>query len=120
MNNPNSSSEQLTRRTFLKTSAAAASVMALGTLDLARNAHAAGSDVIRIGMIGCGGRNTGAGAQVLQGDKGTRLVAMCDIFMDRVKGARESIKNALAKDGRGDQVRCRMMPASLVSTATSR
>jgi len=42
-------------------------------------------------MIGCGGRNSGAGVQALRADKGARLVAMCDIFMDRVKSARENI-----------------------------
>lgn len=80
------------RREFLKTSTAAASAMALGGLDISRSAYAAGSDVLRVGMIGCGGRNTGAGAQALKADPGARLVAMCDIFMDRVKGAREAIR----------------------------
>ena len=93
------------RREFLRTTATAAAATAtLGALDLARTAHAAGSDVIRVGMIGCGGRNTGAGAQALHADKGTRLVAMADIFMDRVKGAREAIKGELAKENRADQV----------------
>ena len=50
-------------------------------------------------MIGCGGRNSGAGSQALAADKGARLVAMCDIFMDRVHGARNAIKGE-----RGDQV----------------
>ncbi|MFM1941165.1 MAG: hypothetical protein RI897_147 [Verrucomicrobiota bacterium] len=81
------------RRGFLRSSAAAAAVASVGALDVGRYAHAAGSDIVRVGMIGCGGRNTGAGAQALKADKGARLVAMCDIFMDRVKGARESIRN---------------------------
>jgi myo-inositol 2-dehydrogenase / D-chiro-inositol 1-dehydrogenase len=69
-----------TRRDFLKTSA------------LAKNAYAAGSDTIRVGMIGCGGRNTGAAAQALSADPGARLVAMCDIFMDRVKARRDRLQ----------------------------
>ncbi|MGA1236001.1 MAG: Gfo/Idh/MocA family protein [Limisphaerales bacterium] len=82
------------RRDFLRSSAAAAAAGASAwVLDVGRYAHAAGSDILRVGMIGCGGRNTGAGAQALAADKGARLVAMCDIFMDRVKGARESIRN---------------------------
>jgi len=93
-----------TRRDFLKISATATAGATLAGLDLARSAHAAGSDVIRLGMIGCGGRNTGAGAQALRTDPGVRLVAMCDIFMDRVKGSREAIRNELAKQQRGDQV----------------
>jgi len=87
------------RRDFLRSSALATSAAALGGLDIGRFAHAAGSDIIRVGMIGCGGRNTGAAGQALRADKGARLVAMCDIFMDRVKGRREDIRKL-----RGDQV----------------
>jgi predicted dehydrogenase len=97
-------SDKLTRRTFLKTSAVATSAVALGALDPARSVHAAGSDVIRIGLIGCGGRNTGAGAQALRADPGARLVAMCDIFADRVRGAREAIRADLKSLGREAQV----------------
>jgi myo-inositol 2-dehydrogenase/D-chiro-inositol 1-dehydrogenase len=89
---PPSSPIALDRREFLKTSATATAAVSLAALDLSRFAHAAGSDVLKVGMIGCGGRNTGAGAQALKADKGARLVAMCDIFLDRVKGARESVK----------------------------
>jgi predicted dehydrogenase len=55
-------------------------------------------------MIGCGGRNTGAGYQALNADKGARMVAMCDIFMDRVQNSRETIRRELAKTGKGDQL----------------
>jgi predicted dehydrogenase len=89
----------VTRRDFLRTSTVAASAAAIGTLDLSRSAYAAGSDIIKVGMIGCGGRNSGAGAQALAADPGARLVAMCDIFRDRVEGARAAIKQA-----RGAQV----------------
>ena len=53
-------SPSITRRDFLKTSTVAASAAAIGTLEFSRNAHAAGSDIIKVGMIGCGGRNSGA------------------------------------------------------------
>ena len=82
----------LTRRNFLKTSATAAAATTLGTLDLARSAHAAGGDTLRVGMIGCGGRNAGAAIQALTADPGARLVAMCDIFLDRVQGKLEEIR----------------------------
>jgi predicted dehydrogenase len=64
----------------------------LGSLELSRSVHASGSDVLRVGMIGCGGRNSGAAVQALNADPGARLVAMCDIFMDRIKGKRTEIK----------------------------
>lgn len=92
------------RRAFLRTSAAATAVASLAGLDISRSAHAAGSDVLRVGMIGCGGRNTGAGAQALRADKGARLVAMCDIFLDRVRGARQSIRDEMERSGRAEQV----------------
>jgi predicted dehydrogenase len=82
----------ISRRDFLKTSTVAASAAAVGTLPLSRSAHAAGSDVLKVGMIGCGGRNAGAAAQALTADPGTRLVAMCDIFRDRINAKREEIK----------------------------
>jgi predicted dehydrogenase len=47
-------------------------------------------------MIGCGGRNSGAAAQALTADPGARLVAMCDIFKDRVLAKREEIKTQKA------------------------
>ncbi len=89
----------MTRRGFLKTSTTVASAAALGTLDLSRSAYAAGSDIIKVGMIGCGGRNSGAAVQALTADPGTRLVAMCDIFADRIKIKRDEIKRQ-----RGEQV----------------
>lgn len=92
----------LSRRSFLRTSAAATA--GLATLDIARFAHAAGSDTLRVGLIGCGGRNTGAGAQALHADRGTRLVAMADIFLDRIRRARDVVRAELGRDGRADQV----------------
>ena len=99
MKSDTSPAQPITRRDFLRTSTVAASAAAIGTLDLSRSAYAAGSDIIKVGMIGCGGRNSGAGAQALAADPGARLVAMCDIFRDRVEGARAAIKQA-----RGAQV----------------
>jgi myo-inositol 2-dehydrogenase / D-chiro-inositol 1-dehydrogenase len=95
----NSTRSGATRRDFLKTTATATAAVSLGALDLSRSAYAAGSDILRVGLIGCGGRNTGAGVQALHADKGARLVAMCDFFMDRVKSAREHSRQA-----KGDQV----------------
>ncbi len=91
MNTAFSSNPSVTRRAFLKSSTVAAA--ALSTLDLGRYAHAAGSDIIRVGLIGCGGRNAGAAVQALTADPGARLVAMCDIFPDRIQAKREAIKS---------------------------
>ena len=88
-----------TRRDFLKASTVAASAAVSGALGINRSVFAAGSDTIRVGMVGCGGRNTGAAAQALTADSGARLVAMCDIFMGRVKE-----KRAILKKQKPDQV----------------
>ena len=85
-------SQNTTRRKFLKGTAALAGGALASKLTTSEAVYAAGSDIIRVGMIGCGGRNTGAAAQALTADPGARLVAMCDIFMDRVKGKRQILK----------------------------
>ncbi len=69
-----------TRRDFLK--AAAAGPAALASLPAV---HAAGGDLIRVGLVGCGGRGTGAAAQALRADKNVKLVALADAFEDRLQ-----------------------------------
>jgi len=89
---PMDASQNTTRRTFLKGTAALAGGALANKLIIDKAAYASGSNIIRVGMIGCGGRNTGAAAQALTADPGARLVAMCDIFMDRVKSKRRILK----------------------------
>ncbi len=83
-----------TRRDFLRTSAALAGSAALGQLALERSVHAAASDIIRIGLIGCGGRGTEAAGNAMNAGKDIRLVAMADIFDERLKASREQLKKA--------------------------
>jgi predicted dehydrogenase len=68
------------RRDFLKTSTAAAAALAA-----IPNAHAAGSDLLRVGLIGCGDRGTGAASQALSADSNVKLIAMADAFEDRLQ-----------------------------------
>ena len=92
--------ERPSRRDFLKTSmAVAAGAATVGSLPLARSAHAAGSDVIRVGLIGCGNRGPGAAVDAMNADPGVRLVAMTDVFADHVHSRR-----ALLKKQKPDQV----------------
>src|SRR5690242_15209816 len=67
------------RRTFLQTSAA---TLAAGAATL--NAHAGGTEILRVGLIGCGGRGTGAASQALTADANVKLVACADAFEDRI------------------------------------
>jgi myo-inositol 2-dehydrogenase / D-chiro-inositol 1-dehydrogenase len=81
-----------TRRDFLRTTSAAVSAVAAGGLAIGRSAHAAGSDVIRVGLVGCGSRGPGAALNAMNVDEGVRLVAMSDIIKDRVIERRKTLK----------------------------
>ena len=75
-----------TRRDFLKTTAVAA-----GSLALAANVHAAGDDTIKVGIVGCGGRGSGAAGNVLHSAKGVTIVALGDIFQEKVDKLRKDL-----------------------------
>lgn len=94
MNSPNdlSSPAQTSRRDFLKTSSAVVGGTLLGSLAIERGAHAAGSDELKIALIGCGGRGSGAADQALSTTGGTRLVAMADAFPDRLQDSLNNLK----------------------------
>ncbi len=51
------------------------------------------SDTIRVGLVGCGGRGTGAVANALRADPGARLVAMGDVFQDYLDNSLNSLRN---------------------------
>src|SRR4051812_8587071 len=68
-------SPDTTRRKFVQTSALAAGGALVATLTSPAAVHTAGDDVLRVGLIGCGGRGTGAAAQALQADHNVKLVA---------------------------------------------
>src|SRR5438034_6266589 len=69
-----------TRRNFLQTTAALAA-----TSVIAANAHAQANEAeLKVGLIGCGGRGTGAAAQALKADRNVKLFAMADAFEDRL------------------------------------
>jgi len=89
----NRASGRASRRDFLKqTAAAAAGAAAVGALRLQRSAHAAGSGTIKIGLIGCGGRGSGAAVNAMNAGKDVRLVAMADVFEQYLQGARQRLK----------------------------
>lgn len=79
------------RREFLKTSGAAVAGAAL-TGALARPGFAAENNTIKIALIGCGGRGTGAAAQALSTAGPTRLWAMADVFEHRLQSSLAGIK----------------------------
>lgn len=95
---------QPSRRDFIKTGSSlliAGGVVA-GGLSFARAANVAGSDLIKIGLVGCGGRGTGAAIQALNTSGGElKVTALADVFPDRLQQAVRSIKGA-----HGDKLDC--------------
>ena len=81
------------RRVFLKTSTAGVGAAIGGSLALARSVHAAGSDTLKIGMIGCGPRGTGAAVNALNADENAKLVTMADMFPEILQASRLNVKN---------------------------
>jgi myo-inositol 2-dehydrogenase / D-chiro-inositol 1-dehydrogenase len=88
-------SKPITRRSFLQTTSLAAGGAVLGGLSVERGAHAQGSDTIKVALVGCGGRGSGAAQQALSTAGNVKLVAMADAFSDRLNS---SYKELAAKN----------------------
>jgi len=81
----------ISRRDFIKTSLAASLAAAIpGNLGL----YAAGSDTIRVGVIGCGGRGTGAAIDCMNAAPGVEVVALGDLVSDRVESCLKKLREA--------------------------
>src|SRR5437667_8854107 len=94
-----SSTALTTRREFIKTTGQLAAVSALAGVTLP-HVHAAGSSLIQVALVGCGGRGSGAADQALASTGGpTKLVAMADVFEDRLNSSYKGVK-----EKRGDSV----------------
>lgn len=91
--NPNFSKDGFTRRDFVKTSALVAGGI-LTSLSVEASAFVAGNDVIKVALIGCGGRGTGAAVQALKTKQNVRLVAMADAFKDRLDDSFSNIQKS--------------------------
>ncbi len=99
-----SSNSNITRRDFIKTTTRVAAASALAGVALPR-VHAAGSDLIQIALIGCGGRGTGAADNALRSKGGpTKLVAMADVFEDKLARSYKTIKAETTKRALPDSV----------------
>lgn len=90
------SRSDLTRRTFLRTTA----TLAAAGVAMPRSLRAArlNADTIRVGVIGCGGRGTGAAIDCLRADDNVVLVAMGDLFPDRLARSRENLARRAAEN----------------------
>ena len=94
MNNNTKNKSVTARRDFLKTGGAVIAATGITTpgLSVASSAHAAGSDSVKVGLIGCGGRGKGAAIQAMNTQSGSvNLTAIGDVFEHRLDEAVEQI-----------------------------
>ena len=86
-----------TRREFLRKSGKAVAGAALVSA-VARPGHTAEDNTIRLALVGCGGRGTGAAANAMATRSGPiKLVAMADVFQDRMSRSYEALKSAATR-----------------------
>ena len=94
--------QQPNRRTFLgNTAQIGAGAAVLGSLAVPRSVHAAGTETLKVGLVGCGGRGTGAAMDALSSDGQAVLVAVADTFADR---AEESLSQLRGEKTIADRV----------------
>lgn len=82
------------RRTFMKQTAVATSA---SLLSIAPAVHAGGKDEIKVGLIGCGGRGTGAAQQAANTGSTIRITALADAFPDRLNSCKDTLKKNLGE-----------------------
>ena len=81
---------ELTRRSFLEGGATVATA-ALAPFALPRRITPGGAETLRVGLVGCGGRGTGAAADALRADPNVKLVALGDTFADHLESSLKSL-----------------------------
>jgi predicted dehydrogenase len=86
----------VTRRKFLGGAATAAGAAAISFPAVVQGKAAKG-ETIRVGLIGCGGRGTGAASQIMNSPHNTKLVAVADAFMDKAEGTVNRLKKQHGK-----------------------
>ncbi|HEX5026418.1 MAG TPA: Gfo/Idh/MocA family oxidoreductase [Agriterribacter sp.] len=95
MKKNNSSTNQPTRREFVKTSSLLAGGLISAPLFSNANYFSGAEDTIKIALVGCGGRGTGAATQALSTKQNVKLVAMADAFQDRLDNSLKAISEEI-------------------------
>ncbi len=100
---PGADANHATRREFIKSSSLVVAGGALaGSLGIARTAHAGADETIKVALIGCGGRGSGAIADCMDAKPNVKLVVMADLLEDRLKGALGQLQRREQSKGRVD------------------
>ncbi|HTT65979.1 MAG TPA: Gfo/Idh/MocA family oxidoreductase [Bryobacteraceae bacterium] len=87
-------SNEISRRSFLKTSTAAGAAATVFTIIRPELVRGAGNEKLKAGLVGCGGRGTEAAQQFLHGNENVELVAMGDIFEDHLEKSLGEIRDS--------------------------
>ena len=96
--NPPADDNRASRRNFLKTSTAAVAGGSLAAALASQGVvHAAGDDTLKVALIGCGGRGNSAARNAVNADRNAKLIALCDIFPDKVESAKSILSRALGE-----------------------
>jgi len=82
----------LSRRNFVKRTTLATTGILSSGLPVGAMANVNGNKKLKIALVGCGGRGTGAIVQALQADENTELIAMADAFQDRVEKSLKAVQ----------------------------
>ncbi len=109
-NNNHPSAAGSSRRVFLKRSSSVLAGSAL-TAAISTHAHAAGDETLKVALIGCGGRGTGAAAQAVSTAGPVKLWAMADVFANKIESSHKNLTTGLkerydrtAHGGYGDKM----------------
>src|ERR1700683_3351899 len=97
-------SNELSRRSFLKSTGVAASASTL-TIIRPELVRGAGNEKLKAGMVRCGQRGTEAASQLLYGNENVELAAMGDIFEDHLEASLDKIRNSAKYPGLADTVK---------------
>ncbi|MFK7845289.1 MAG: Gfo/Idh/MocA family protein [Rhodothermales bacterium] len=98
--------QPFSRRDFIKTTATATGLSMTPLMESGNFAYAAGSDTIKVGLVGSGGRGVGAARDCAVSAPGVDIVAMADLFRDRLESRREPLKEAIGENYKVTDSRC--------------
>lgn len=99
----NSSPYLSSRRSFLKTTGAAASATTLVSGAVSSRAFADEDNTLQLALVGCGGRGTGAATNALSVDNGPiKLVAMADVFESNLNNSQQNLAKSFGDNGKMD------------------
>lgn len=96
----NTTDNAKSRRDFVKKSALLTGAMVLPSMQMNAMVNMSNGKKLKIALVGCGGRGTGAASQALRADDNVELVAMADAFEDRLQGCLTHLNKAFKEEAK--------------------